>query len=482
MNTQLPILNSVSSANTAPRPAPVESARAETPFNQILNKEVDNRKSNSNANTSANETNSTKASSASDSNSTKTSSASDNTSSAASSAAPAQTNTQNQSKPADSAQDSAQDSSQDSDQDTATASAAAAATAAGASKAGKTVATDHKHDHAKQDDEHETSNAASAQMLALVSSVGLMNNQPVAKKATDGHTEGAAERKNDKNLIGAVGVGAAIDAKEKFSHLKSEDAGKDNIKQFSLDDSQEKPASNGKDILDGKSTSPLQAVSTKGLPEASLTTGGALTNAQEKNLAASAHDPKLPVAANAKPVDGAQPPNPLILAPALQQAMNLNQQVAMTGQPTERLTPTVGSPGWDEAVGQKVTWMASGGLQSASLTLNPPDLGPLQVVLHVNNDHAEATFITAQPEVKQALEAAMPKLREMMDQAGIQLGQATVSTGMPNQQQGQQQTASGRDGRASFGKDGSDEAELNVTTIGVRPAASGGLGLVDTFA
>src|SRR5450830_1734658 len=474
MNTQLPILNPVSSANTAPHAAPAESARAETPFNQILNKEVNNRKSDSSANTAT--------ATANTSNNANATNASANSSNVANSATQPQTATQSQSKPVDSTQDSTQDNAKDNEQDAAVAGAATVATAtAASSKTGKTVSIDHKQDRTKQDDEHETSNAASAQMLALVSNLGQMDNHPIVKKTVNGHAEDPADRKSDKKLISAIGVGAGIDAKEKFSHLKSEDGGKGKAISLNLDDHQEM-AAGGKEQFGNKSGTSLRTASERALPEASLTAGSALTSAQEKDLATGVHNAKLPEAANAKPIEGAQQPNPLILAPALQQAMSLNQQVAMTGQPTERLTPTVGSPGWDEAVGQKVAWMATGGLQSASMTLNPPDLGPLQVVLHVHNDQADATFITAQPEVKQALEAAMPKLREMMDQAGIQLGQATVSTGMPNQQQGQQQMASGRGGSGGFGKGDKDEVELNVTTIGVRPAASGSLGLVDTFA
>ena len=45
--------------------------------------------------------------------------------------------------------------------------------------------------------------------------------------------------------------------------------------------------------------------------------------------------------------------------------------------------------------------MTAGALQTASLTLNPPNLGPLQVVLNVTHDQATASFFAAQPEVRQ---------------------------------------------------------------------------------
>ena len=143
------------------------------------------------------------------------------------------------------------------------------------------------------------------------------------------------------------------------------------------------------------------------------------------------------------------------------------------------LAPRVGTPAWDNALGQKVVWMAAGAEQSASLTLNPPDLGPLQVVINVSNTHAEATFTAAQPEVRQALEAAMPKLKEMLAEAGISLGQTSVGAGSPDQSgaQAQQQAQQARRAGGRDTADGTLAAPVRSTRI-----VTGGNGLVDTFA
>lgn len=165
------------------------------------------------------------------------------------------------------------------------------------------------------------------------------------------------------------------------------------------------------------------------------------------------------------------------LAP-LQQAV-LDNAHALAGHSAEKLTPRVGSPGWDQALGQKVVWMVAGAQQSASLSLNPPDLGPLQVVLNVNNAQATATFVSAQPEVRQALETAMPKLREMLGDAGIQLGQTTVSTGMPNQNGGPGEQQNKPSSRGFDG--GGDTDDMSIRAIRTH-TLTGGQGLVDTFA
>ncbi|MDF3035247.1 MAG: putative flagellar hook-length control protein FliK [Paucimonas sp.] len=144
----------------------------------------------------------------------------------------------------------------------------------------------------------------------------------------------------------------------------------------------------------------------------------------------------------------------------------------------DRLSPRVGTPAWDNALSQKVVWMVGGEHQSATLTLNPPDLGPLQVVLNVSNSMASATFTAAQPEVRQAIENAMPKLREMLGDAGIQLGQSSVNSGNPGQNSEAHEAGSGRHQGGS--------ARTSSATEDLPPTAPAGRvltgrGLVDTF-
>ena len=158
----------------------------------------------------------------------------------------------------------------------------------------------------------------------------------------------------------------------------------------------------------------------------------------------------------------------------------LQQAAAAAAVPADKLAGRVGTPAWDQQLGQKVVWMAAGGDQSATLTLNPPDLGPVQVVLTVTNDQADAAFMSAQPEVRQALEAAMPRLREMMSEAGIAFGSATVSAGTPEQQNNGERATSGE--RRGNGQGGG----VSGGEIAIAPAAGGrsrpSLSAVDTFA
>lgn len=89
--------------------------------------------------------------------------------------------------------------------------------------------------------------------------------------------------------------------------------------------------------------------------------------------------------------------------------------------------PRVGAPGWDAALGQKVAWLVNQRHQVAEMQLNPPNLGPLEVKITIANDQASALFVSHHAAVRDAIEAALPRLREMLAENGITLGNAQVS-------------------------------------------------------
>ncbi|WP_426343610.1 flagellar hook-length control protein FliK [Pseudoduganella sp. R-32] len=165
-------------------------------------------------------------------------------------------------------------------------------------------------------------------------------------------------------------------------------------------------------------------------------------------------------------------------ATALAPAGAANAQAAQA-LASNQLHARVGSQGWDHQLGQKVVWMVNGGEQSATLTLNPPDLGPLQVVLSVSNDQASVAFTAAQPEVREALEQALPKLRETMGEAGITLGDTSVSSGSQDQQQAFADMAAAGRGRGVADGQNDNGEQAPQAAPQVRRSV---LSAVDTFA
>lgn len=134
---------------------------------------------------------------------------------------------------------------------------------------------------------------------------------------------------------------------------------------------------------------------------------------------------------------------------------------------------------WADEFSQKITWLASSNKdQTAELHLNPPQLGPLDVVIKVSGDQATALFTSPHAAVRDAIEQAMPKLRDMLADNGIMLGNATVSDQQSPRDQGQ--SGSPRSSVSSV----NDIRTTTVTgnsTARVSPITRHN-GIVDTFA
>ncbi len=166
------------------------------------------------------------------------------------------------------------------------------------------------------------------------------------------------------------------------------------------------------------------------------------------------------------------------LAPAPGVAINGIGAVQMQ----DYISPRVGSKGWDLAIGQKMIWMVAGEESSVQLSLNPPDLGPLQVVLSVNDNQIDASFISAHLDVREAIEAASPKLKEMMESAGISLSGFSVSAQAQSSENGFSQAQQQRD--LSNASSLARQERVNAEALKVdhnRSTTVSGKGLVDTF-
>ncbi len=134
---------------------------------------------------------------------------------------------------------------------------------------------------------------------------------------------------------------------------------------------------------------------------------------------------------------------------------------------------------WGDEFNQKITWLSNQKEQTAELHLNPPQLGPMDVVLKVSGDQATALFTSPHAAVREAVEQALPKLREMLAGSGIMLGNATVSDQTPRNRQNENENKASNSRSAIGGiADSSTIGNLNVR---VSPITRHN-GIVDTFA
>lgn len=132
-----------------------------------------------------------------------------------------------------------------------------------------------------------------------------------------------------------------------------------------------------------------------------------------------------------------------------------------------KVEAAVGSTAWGQEVGQKVVLMIGGKQQSLEMQLNPPQLGPLEVKLTLNQDQASVSFITAHGQVREALLQTVPKLGEMLADNGVMLANVQVDVGGSGRQPAfAQQSASGQ--YASGGMSDEDGQDVSVRAISTR--------------
>jgi flagellar hook-length control protein FliK len=82
---------------------------------------------------------------------------------------------------------------------------------------------------------------------------------------------------------------------------------------------------------------------------------------------------------------------------------------------------------WADAIAHRLVMMAREGESVAQLKLVPVDLGPLDIQITVKDSEATVHFGAAHSETRAALEASLPKLRELLSAQGLQLANASVS-------------------------------------------------------
>lgn len=135
----------------------------------------------------------------------------------------------------------------------------------------------------------------------------------------------------------------------------------------------------------------------------------------------------------------------------------------------------VGQREWAGELGQRLVMMVSSKLKSAEIHLNPKELGPVEVRIRMHEDKAHVVFSSQVAQTRDALEQAVPRLREMLDQNGVALGNVDVRDQGAQHSHAQDQFGRNQRGQGGGG-DGAD-ADVEAAPVPVRM-----VGLVDYYA
>ncbi len=160
----------------------------------------------------------------------------------------------------------------------------------------------------------------------------------------------------------------------------------------------------------------------------------------------------------------------------------------LSAQRSEVYTPPpipmpTGEKGWDNVLSNRIMWMMGNQMQQASLHITPRHLGPIDIQVSIQNDQASISFLAHNAPVKEALEAAIPRLREMFADNNMQLVNVDVGQHDTTGQQGAanllSQHGNGRDFSAN-GHQGGEAGGSQAEAEPVRIITSSGL--VDDYA
>lgn len=116
---------------------------------------------------------------------------------------------------------------------------------------------------------------------------------------------------------------------------------------------------------------------------------------------------------------------------------------------------------------QQLITMVSQGIQHAEIRLDPPELGHMLVKIQVHGDQTQVQFHVTQTQTRDLVEQAMPRLRELLQEQGMQLADSHVSQGG----QGERREGGFGDGGGSNGAD-VDEISAEELHLGLNQATS----------
>ncbi|MCD9547211.1 hypothetical protein GLP21_00780 [Photobacterium carnosum] len=91
-----------------------------------------------------------------------------------------------------------------------------------------------------------------------------------------------------------------------------------------------------------------------------------------------------------------------------------------------------------EEVHERINMMMAKNLKYVDIRLDPPELGKLHIKLSINQDQASVQFTVNNHQTRDIVEQAMPRLREMLQQQGLQLAQSSVQQDNSQQSSGHQ--------------------------------------------
>ena len=108
-----------------------------------------------------------------------------------------------------------------------------------------------------------------------------------------------------------------------------------------------------------------------------------------------------------------------------------NQSINMTpltaDKPTLQLDTPMNSTRWGQEFGQRIQWMVNQSVSGAQIRITPQNMGPIEVRVQMQNDQATIAFTAQHGATREAIDAALPRLREMLSDQNVNVVDVDIS-------------------------------------------------------
>jgi flagellar hook-length control protein FliK len=122
----------------------------------------------------------------------------------------------------------------------------------------------------------------------------------------------------------------------------------------------------------------------------------------------------------------------------------LGQSTSASSTSTVKVNAPLGSNTFPAEMSQKIVWMVGRQMSQADIRINPETLGPINLKIQMRGNEAQITVTAQDPQAQQLLAQAIPALKEILSQSGIDLSQAQVQVAGGNVDSNQQGSGNAR--------------------------------------
>jgi flagellar hook-length control protein FliK len=131
-----------------------------------------------------------------------------------------------------------------------------------------------------------------------------------------------------------------------------------------------------------------------------------------------------------------------------------------------------------QQLAEKVRWMVNTKNLVAEIRLDPAELGSVNVKVALSGESVTVNFVVQSQQARDAVDNATPKLREMLAEKGIELGQSSVNQENNGQQgQGDDELSN----QAGRGQDNFENVDVPEQVFAQQNIVNGALGGIDYF-